>query len=345
MKKPLRILAVKLRAIGDTVIWTSSLRSLREAFPDAEIHALTFSANEAVLRGNPDIDKAHFIDTWSRWEMIFKFLELRRERFDLMLVFHSYAAISRWRWFVRASKKAIYHYGRKATPFGCVPIPDAGVLEDAISRDLRVLKAIGLEPTRHQTKILLDKDESKHAEEVMAAEIIRCCGDSSKPRYIFLPGASHRLRRYPKERLLPLAAEVLAHGRYQPVILADDSLSQECNLSEECRSIGVPLLSGGSLREFIAFVSRGERAVANDSGPAHIAVALGLRTVFLFGPGSAGEWHPYDRKRHPLKRLAVPCRTGGPQDNEMFRTCGFSDCTHQKCMRELEVTLNDLLEC
>jgi ADP-heptose:LPS heptosyltransferase len=342
-RKPIKILAVKLRAIGDTVIWTSSLRSLRESLPDAEIHALTFSANEAVLRGSPDIDRIHFVKSPSRWEMILKFLSLRRERFDLMLVFHSYAAISRWHWFAGARRRAIYHHGRKIPPPGCVAIPGAGVLEDAIDKDLRVLSAVGLEPLRHPTRIMLGEDESERAEKAIAEEIARSGGDPSKPRHIFLPGAGHPLRRYPKDRLLPLAAEVLAHGRYQPVILADRPLCEEWNLPEACRSLGIPLLSGGSLREFMALVSRGERAVANDSGPAHIAVALGLRTTFLFGPGSAGEWHPYDKARHPLRRIIVPCRTAGPQDQELFRTCGNERCAHQQCMRDMEVTLDDLL--
>jgi len=65
--------------------------------------------------------------------------------------------------------------------------------------------------------------------------------------------------------------------------------------------------------------------------------------VFLFGPTSAGEWHPYNREKHPMMRLIVPCRTNGPQDSELFRTCGFGDCSHQKCMRELVVTPDDLL--
>jgi ADP-heptose:LPS heptosyltransferase len=338
-----KVLAVKLRAIGDTVIWTSSLGSFRKALPDAEIHALTFSANEAVLRGNPDIDRVHFLKTSSRWEMVRKFLSLRKERFDLLLVFHSYAAISRWHWLVGAGTKAIYHYGRKESPLGCVPIPDAGVPEDAIAKDLRVLRAVGMEPLPHPTGILLTEAESRRAEEAMAGAISRCEGDPSKPRYLFLPGASHPLRRYPKERLLSLASQVLAHGCFQPVILADSDLSKEWNLPEECRSLGIPLLAGGSLREFIVLVSRGERAVANDSGPAHIAVALGLRTTFLFGPGSAAEWHPYDRLRHPMMRIEVPCRTNGPQDRELFRTCGDALCVHQKCMRDLRVTLDDLL--
>ena len=341
--KPLRILAVKLRAIGDTVIWTSALSALREAHPTAEIHALTFSSNEAVLRGNRDIDALHLVKSRSRFDLALKFLELRRFRYDWMLVFNSYAAVSRWHWLVGARTKAIYHHGRIAVPFGCRPIPHAGAVEDAIARDGRVLQAMGIESKRPPTQIVIAPSESEAAEGIMREAIKAGGGDPEKPRYVFLPGASHPLRRFPREKLLRLAAEIAAEGTYQPVVLADRPLSQEWDLAKHCAESRLPLIDHLGLREFITCMSRAERAVANDSGPAHIAVALGLRTVFLFGPGSAGEWHAYDRERHPMKRLVVPCRTGGPQDNELFRTCGFANCAHQQCMQDLVVTVDDLL--
>jgi len=105
MEHPARILAVKLRAIGDTVIWTSSLAALREAHPTAEIHAMTFASNEPVLRGNGDIDVLHLVKSRSRLDLALKFLELRRLRFDWLLVFNSYAAVSRWHWLVGARKR------------------------------------------------------------------------------------------------------------------------------------------------------------------------------------------------------------------------------------------------
>lgn len=344
MEKPARILAVKLRAIGDTVLWTSALADLREAHPSAEIHALTFASNEPVLRGNGDIDVLHLVKSRGRLDLTLKFLELRRFRFDWMLVFNSYAAVSRWHWLVGARKKAIYHHGRTSVPFGCVPIPHAGASEDALSRNARVLEAMGMTAKRPPTRIALEASESEAAEKIIREAISGRGGDPGKPRYLFLPGASHPLKRFPREKLLRLATEVSSEGSYQPVLLADRPLSREWDLPGHCAELGLPLIDHLGLREFIACVSRGERAVSNDSGPAHIAVALGLRTVFLFGPTSAGEWHPYDRERHPIMRLVVPCRTNGPQDNELFRTCGFSNCTHQNCMRDLVVAIGDLLD-
>jgi ADP-heptose:LPS heptosyltransferase len=343
MEKPVRILAVKLRAIGDTVIWTSALASLREAHPAAEIHALTFGSNEAVLRGNGDIDVLHLVKSRSRLDLALKFLELRRFRFDWMLVFNSYAAVSRWHWLVGAGKKAIYHHGRTSVPFGCVTIPHAGEMEDAIARDGRVLEAMGIRLKRHPTRIAPEPTESFLAERIIRESVEAGGGDPGKPRYLFLPGASHPLRRFPREKLLRLAAEVAAEGTYQPLVLADRPLSLEWDLPRHCRELRLPLIDHLGLREFIACMSCAERAVANDSGPAHLAVALGLRTVFLFGPGSAGEWHPYDKGRHPMIRITVPCRTNGPQDRELFRTCGDARCAHQMCMRDLNVTLGDLL--
>jgi len=202
---------------------------------------------------------------------------------------------------------------------------------------------MGIPVKRPLTRIELDSSEGVEAEKIIREAIEARGGDPGKPRYLFLPGASHPLKRFPRQKLLRLAADVASEGSYQPVVLADSALSREWELPVHCRRLGLPLIDHLALREFIACVSRGTRAVSNDSGPAHIAVALGLRTVFLFGPTSAGEWHPYDREMHPLMRLTVPCRTNGPQDNELFRTCGNAACTHQNCMQDLVVTVDDLL--
>ncbi len=55
------ILAIKLREIGDAVIWTSALRSLRGAFPDSTIDVLVRDFTEPVLRGVSEIDRIHTV--------------------------------------------------------------------------------------------------------------------------------------------------------------------------------------------------------------------------------------------------------------------------------------------
>ena len=177
----------------------------------------------------------------------------------------------------------------------------------------------------------------------MTSAIADAGGDVGLPRFVILPGAGHPLRRYPRDLLAPLIQRLRDEGTYQPLIIVDLALSEEWKLSELCRDggalAGVALLERSTLREFMGLVSTATRALANDSGPGHMAVALGVPTDFVFGPGCVGDWHPYDRARHPLHRRAVDCRLQGPREREEFQFCTVDACAHQKCLRELAVRL------
>ncbi len=333
-----KILAVKLRAIGDTVIWTSALQSFRDANPDVEIHVLTYESNSAVLHGHPAVSERHYLSGHSRGELLRTLWKLRGKRFDWLLGFHATTSLCRWAWLVGAKKKVLHHHSWRKTPRGSVTIPNPGELEDAIKRDHRVLEAVGITAAPAPTKIWISPGESKLAEQKVVESIQAAKGDASLPRYLFLPGAGHHLRRYPKEMWLPLAEKMLREKKYQPIVIVDEALSHELDLRVDCKRLNLPLLDQGNLREFIRYVSRGNFALGNDSGPSHIAVALGLQTTFVFGPGCVGDWHPYDRKTHPLFRTQVPCRGEGPRDREEFQFCTVDRCTHHRCMRELFVT-------
>lgn len=339
----MKILAVKLRAIGDTVIWTSALQALRQAYPQAEIHALSYAPNAAVLEHHPAINVAHYLPAKSNTALARTLMRFRRERFDWLLGFHATTSLCRWAWLAGAARMALHHHSWRRTPSGSVPLPNAGELEDAITRDLHVLEAMGVaEPGRPPTHIHLTALEAEMAERRMREAIEAIGGHPGLARFIFLPGAGHHLRRYPKDLWLPLAEQMRGEGRYQPIVIVDQTLSRELELRRECDARRLPLIDQGSLREFMGLVSRGKRALTNDSGPGHIAVALGLKTSFVFGPGCVGDWHPYDKGEHPLYRVAVPCRAEGPRDREEFQFCTVDQCEHHSCLRKIDLKVPEL---
>lgn len=336
----MKILAVKLRAIGDTVIWTSALTALKKAYPQAEIHVLTYGSNAAVFANQPFIHVGHFLKSKSRWELASKLWELRREKFDWFLGFHATTSLCRWAWLAGAKQKALHHHSWTKTPRGSVSIPEPGKLEDAISRDYQVLRAMGVNAAKEPTRIVLSQDEKEWASSMMAKAIEAKGGDKFLPRFLFLPGAAHHLRRYPKDLWWPEVLKMRDGKKYQPVVLVDDALGDEWGLEAECLKAGIPLIKGGSLRAFMALISLGERSLANDSGPGHISAALGVKTSFVFGPGCVGDWHCYDSRIHNIYRVpSVECRLLGPRERETFQFCTVDSCEHHKCLREIRLSL------
>ncbi len=336
----MKILAIKLRAIGDSVIWTSALAALRKAHPEAEIHILTYASNAPVFAEQKFYNRAHFLSTKSRWALVKRLWSLRREKFYWLLAFHANTSLCRWAWLVGAKQMALHHHSWTHSPKGSVPIPEPGKLESAILRDYQILRAMRTNVAQELTHLEITHDESQWAEKILREKIGEAGGDPSLPRYLFLPGAAHHLRRYPKDLWWPEVLKLRDQRKFQPVILADEELAGEWQLEEECLKMKLPLVAGGSLRAFMALISRGQRALANDSGPGHISVALGVATSFVFGPGCAGDWHCYDPRSHPLFRVAaVDCRLCGPRDKENFQYCSVDSCDHHKCMREIQLNI------
>lgn len=331
-----KILAIKLRAIGDTVIWTSALSQLRREWPDAEIHALTFATNQAVLHNHPAIDKLHLLSGKGRWELIKTLYSLRSQKYQWVMGFHATTSLCRWAWLAGGSRLALHHHSWMHTPKGSVTLSAPARLQDAISRDHQILEALGFSGPTLPTSLWLTNEEKKRAEDLVCQRIRACGGNEDKARLAFLPGAGHHLRRYPKDLWLPVVERVAKAGLQQPLVVIDRAVSEEWGLREECARLNVPLFDDGGLRDFMAVVSRAQAALANDSGPGHIAVALGLKTTFLFGPGCVGDWHCYELSRHPVLRASVSCRTEGPKNDERFQFCTVDVCEHHSCMRKIK---------
>lgn len=335
----MKILAIKLREIGDTVIWTAALSSLKEAFPEAEVHVMTYATNAAVLANHPAMTQLHLLPDKSRGTLIKRLWRLRQARFDWVLGFNANKSLCQWAWLTGAPKKVLHHHSRTSTPWGSVRVPHAGELENALLRDFRVVQAMGFQGEPSKPKINLMPKESDWAESMMTAKIEQAGGNPQKPRWLFLPGARHPLHRYPKDLWLKALEEASHKKFHQAVVLVDSGLSQEWNLKAECERLGVPLIDQARLREFIALISRGDKALANDSGPSHIAASFDVPTTFLYGPGCSGDFYFYNTAVHPLLRVEVDCRVKGPQNLEPFRFCTVEVCSHHKCMRNLPVVI------
>ncbi len=333
-----KILVIKTRAIGDTVIWTSALAKLRKAYPHAEIHALTYGMNRDILLNSQFINKLHLVDAKSKSDFIKKLWQLRKEKFDLLLGFHVSGSLCKFAWLTGAKEIVLHHHSLHRTPLlSTKKVPHAGDLEDAITRDYRVLEAIGLNPEHELTKIHLAAEETEFAENLSREKIVAAGGEPDKKRFIFLPGASYSLKIYPKDLWVEVVKKIRDEGHYQPLILCDQKISKEWNLPELSKGLGVPLIDDVSLRKFIALISTGTITLSNDSSPGHISVALGVRTHFLFGPACIGDWFCYDKNLHTYHRVDVPCRIQGPRDREQFQFCTVTECSHHSCMRKIKL--------
>lgn len=117
--------------------------------------------------------------------------------------------------------------------------------------------------------------------------------DFTRPLVILHAGATKDYKKWPVAHFAALARSLEEAG-FQPVLIGAGAGDREANMAiKDVLGAPVPDLANAlSLAELAAFLPHGAAMVGNDSGPFHLAAALGLPGVVLFGPSEVSLWRP-----------------------------------------------------
>jgi heptosyltransferase III len=336
-QRPHRILVSKLRQIGDAVLWTSALQSLRSAFPQARIEALTPGYGPSLLAHSPAIDKIHVVEP-GRLGLLKAFWKLRGQRYDSFLGFHASSSLCRSSFLIRARERILHHHSLPYSPaLNTRVVPFAGQLEHVIFRDHRILEAMGIKQIPPAPKLYVTDEEKAKARALLAQRGVKHLSEMK----ILLAGARVSTRRYPEDLWKQFATELRQkEPRQTLLVVADPEQAKDWNLATFCAEEGLTLLADLSLRDLLAVIACCEIAIGNDSGLIHAAAALGLKTLSLFGAGCFEDFKPAavplsNPAHNRSLRVHVDCRLQGPRDRETFQYCTLLECSHHTCMRSI----------
>jgi heptosyltransferase-2 len=349
--KPKKVLALKLRALGDTVLMTASVRELRRAYPDAELHVAVQTPWASVFENFPGVHKVWTYDRHrdpaARAKALTRFaLKLRRERFDCVVNLHASPSSATLSFASGAPHRAVHFHGhRDRNRYSTVRIPGKGVLKPIIERDMDTVRSLGLEvPEGRLPRIFLSPAEVTRAEQRLELQ-----GFASPLLGIGL-GSSRATKCWSLERFAEVSvrwatdtggsvvAFVEAGERERGLGFlkaVDESLRRlvpEIRARAAVRArIGLETLL--DIRFLAAMLSRCAVLLGNDSGPRHLGVAVGLPTVTLFGPEHPFEWHPYPLDRHP-RFFIEPLECRKDAQPGMPAWCALDVCVEQghRCM-------------
>lgn len=338
-----RILVIKSRAIGDTVLLTGPLRLLRRRFPDHEIHVLVRSPAGELIEGLPYVDRIiSAFEPKARIERLAYWLRLlrrlRETSYELVLNFHASFRSSLTAQLLRVDTCVANHHELKGRNwFSDILVPGRGQVKPVIDRDLDVLRAIGItaEVEDAMPEIVLSTAEVQDARALLEREKFSGMGP-----YIFLGvGGSRGTKRWPPAYFAAVARRLVAEFDARLVIasIASDRgwLDEFWPLVRPDEKLAgrIAHFSDQTLRQTAKIVSQCQTYVGNDSGLKHVAVALGLKTFTVFGPEAPHEWHPYDRRRHPYVFIEnLSCRTESGK-----HWCSIPTCLKHghRCMQDI----------
>ncbi|MCC6346958.1 MAG: glycosyltransferase family 9 protein, partial [Nitrospirales bacterium] len=289
-KSPRKILVVKPSSLGDIVHSMPFLQVMRETFPQAEIHWIVAKGLEGLIEGHPLIGKLWIIekDHWkdlkrlggTARELKSLFASLREEEFDLAV---DLQGLLRSGILTRASRAPVrvgFSEAREGSTLFYTHRVRGGREVHAVDRYLKIASALG----GTVRDVLFPLPPAEDSAEVRA--IKSGAGDY----VVIVPGARWKTKIWPAERFGRIASLL----RERSIIVgsqADGERAKEI----EALSGGKALSLAGmtDLRELIAVIRDARFVLTNDSGPMHIAAALGIPVVALFGPTNPVRTGPY----------------------------------------------------
>ena len=326
-----RILIRANNWIGDVVMISPAVRAIREHFAGARIAILAKSWVLEALRGNPCYDDLIEYDDEGTHRGLAGRLRLatllRRQRFDMAVLFQKAFEAAAFAWLAGARLRVGHATDRRTLLLThALPLPPPGTHHVEIF--LGLARFLGC-PIR-------DTVPGFHVDEAAregAGALLASAGAAAHAPWVAIhPGASKEPRAWHAERFGELGRRLAAAGAHLVLLGGPGDRATLERIAARVPADRCLLPSGTiSIAQMGALLERCDLFVGNDSGPMHVAAALRVPTVALFGPGDPARTAPLA----PAERLAViskryPC---SPCRQDFFRECPPSPTTRLLTLR------------
>ena len=324
-----RILVHGANWVGDALMTTPALSSIRRALPGASISVLTVPWVEGVYRGHPHLDQTILYERSGRHRGTAGKRQLIRELcllpFDMLLLFPN-SFESAWLGFLaRIPVRAGYASDGRAT-----------LLTHGIKRDKRIGE-------RHQVAYYLGLPQSLgwkvgerklslptfRQDEEKARQLLASKGwQEGRPLVAFAPGASYGpAKKWDSSRYAQVADGLVGDHSAQVAIIGSQKDRGEAeDMLSRMRGEAWDLTGGTTLGQLAALLAHSSLLITNDSGAMHVAAAAQTPILALFGPTDPAKTSPYG-VRYRILRDPVPCSP-----------CLLRECpTNHECMKGIKV--------
>ena len=310
-----RVLVVRLRSIGDTVLATPTLYALRRFLPDARIDLLLEDWVAPLLEGTSDADRILRVEARSTLSRLRVARELRAARYDVAFNLHggSTAAL-----LTRASgaKRRVGYQSYRYSFLHTHAAPPATLLwqtekTHSAEQQLALAGWTGVPVSdRPAARLPLNARASDsinlkllHARDSNGQRLSIADG---QPFALLHPAAAFASKIWATENFARVAEELRARGLAVVAVAAPTETEIVEKLVSETRAPVLPL-TGLTLPEVTALAARARLFVGNDSGIAHIASALRVPSVVVFGSSNVAHWRPWTEAPAEVVREEMPC--------------------------------------
>ena len=302
-----KILLVRLRSIGDTVLATPSAFALKRFLPHAEVDILVEDWVAPLLNNHPHIDNVIVLERGGVMARARVARELRSANYDVVYNLHGGTTATFLTRATGAPNRVgfkTYQYAKLHTHQAPSPLLLWGQQKThSVEQQLALLGWTGVPVTdRPPTTLGVDPE----AVEAINRRLADAGLDDRKIALVH-PAAAFATKQWPAENFARVG-EFLAERGFAPVAIT--APQESAVLESLLKELSVPVLSFNdlSLPEVTALATRSQLFVGNDSGIAHIAAAVGTPSVVIFGSSNIAHWRPWNRAAAEVVFEEMPCQ-------------------------------------
>jgi len=294
------ILVIDLAYIGDVLMATPAISEIKRAFPESRVSVLCSPSSSEVLLRNPYVDEilAFEKENFGFSKLVAMGARLRREKFEIAFVFHR-AFGSALLAFLGGIKRRVGFTTEGRRLFLTCPVK-LDKTKHRADNDLAVLQAYGLEIDPDAALVYVtDPEDEGFPGRVLGQDVV-------ERGYVVLnPNGSWDTKRWPVERFRALAERVEGELGLTPVGIG--SVTEMARVNEALGGRGVNLAGKTDLSKLGVLCRDAAAFVTNDSGPMHIAAAVGANVIAPFGPTSPDRCGPRSKSALVIRRAELGC--------------------------------------
>ena len=301
-----KVLLVRLRSIGDTVLATPSIFALKRFLPNVEVDILVEEWVAPVLTNHPHVNNVVSLERGGLMARARVARELRSSGYDVVYNLHGGTTAT----FLTRATGARHRVGLETYQYAQLhnhQAPSPLLLwgqqkTHSVEQQLALLGWTGVPVTdRPRTELGISPEAAASIDRRLAA-----AGLNHRKIALLHPVAAFATKQWATENFARVA-EYLTERGLAPVAIA--ASHEQAILKSLCEQSSVEILSFDlSLPEVTALAARSELFVGNDSGIAHIAAAVGTRSVVIFGSSNIAHWRPWTRAAAEVVFEQMPCQ-------------------------------------
>lgn len=331
-----RILIVRTDRIGDVLLSTPVIKALRDSYPNAYIAVMVSPYAKDIVDGNPYLDEVIIYDKEGKhksWRRSLKFAQnLKNKRFDLALLLHPTNRAHLVTFFSGIPRRI--GYGRNFRFLLTDRLKHAKQLgqKHELEYAMDLVRCLGIEPKDKILFMPIKPESERWVEELFKREGIK----ASDSLLALHPAASCPSKVWPNERFAQVADKLVQqYGFKVLVICGPKDLALAEGVIKQMRSLAINLSGKTSVSQLASVLKRCNLFISNDSGPVHIAAAVGTPVISIFGRNQAG---------------LSPARWGptGKKDKILHKEVGCIECLAHNCVKEFTclkaITVDDVVK-